>query len=112
MIKFTLSENPNKPGCRSEGGAGLFIIHHLQPISIIEVDLVTQLHPATDTSHCYTYNGQTKEYWQLTLQFCYQQVGAPDVDVHKLLKRAWHWHAAYLEWEDNNIDTDEQATFN
>lgn len=30
----------------------------------------------------------------------------------KVLKKAWHWYIAYLKWEDDNIDTDEQAQLN
>lgn len=105
MIRFSLSENPQSPGTRSEGGAGIFIIHHISPISIIEVDIF-QGSPVGDKAKQYVYlnsDGQ-HEHYVLTIRHCWWAFGTPDPDINKLLTRAWHWFAAYMEWEDKNID--------
>lgn len=107
--RFTLAENPQSSGCRSEGGAGLFVIQHIYPIAIIEVNLIEPEEFIPKENHelfTYTNSDGQPEHWQLSLNFCWQNIGSPDVDVPKLLRRAWHWYAAYMEWEDANIDND------
>lgn len=109
--KFTLSESPFNAGCRSEGGSGLFIICHPRPTSIIEVDLIDTPLPADDTGATFTYTNSDglTEQWRLTIRHCFQEIGAPDVDVRELLIVAWNWYMNYLAWEDSNIDNDEKT---
>ena len=54
-------------------------------------------------------NDGLREHWTLRIKFCFQNIGSPDVNTDKLLTRAWHWLAAYLKWEDDNIDSEDSS---
>lgn len=86
--RFTLSQNPNMPGMRSAGGDGLYIIHHLHPICIIEVSGTA---PA---------EGHYR-----------QQVSLPDggtiylipdrEDALRIMPKAMHWYLSILNKDRN-----------
>ena len=58
-------------------------------------------------------DGVTEE-WTLCAQFFFTTdfINEPEKQVIPLLDRAWRWYRAYMEWEDKNIDTDEEANEN
>jgi hypothetical protein len=100
MDKFLLAENPMAET------DNLAIIHMLAPIAIINV---VEAHVVADRPHRhYVYNGHdgqepiTLVVWHMfTTEFDSEQ---HSLMVDKLLRNAFHWYAAYLTWEDNNIE--------
>jgi hypothetical protein len=118
MDRFLLCENPNRPK-----ESGLFILHRLEPKCLIECICVTDNGMDDDLSSIFdlfTYRNSDglNEQWQLVIRDYYdvedvEQV--PDSEVpryRKMINKSWHWFKSYLEWEDNNIDTDERAKNN
>lgn len=104
MDKFLLAENPMR-----EGGA-LAIIHTQQPISII---LVEEGHAPSKYPHnhyIYTNSDQLQELYTLSLYHCFATSFDGEnnaVMTDKLFKQAWHWYMAYMAWEDQQIDANE-----
>ena len=96
MDKHLLAENP----MRSPEG-GLCIIRTIQPVSIYEVIEGTiemkgickryYLNNTAYTLRCHHY-------------FSTDIDTANESEVFKFMDDAWHWYAAYLRWEDEQID--------
>ena len=106
---FTLSENPKNPGCRAEGGEGLFIIHHTDPQAIIEANLTEGKAGATlSANYLYENSDGMVERWNLTIKFMFKNIGddLSDELAMQIVDQAWHWFVDYLAWEDENIDND------
>lgn len=107
MHKFLLAENPQAP----ETG-GLWIIHLLEPICIIEaVTTGEKIHTkkATYTKEFeYVNTDDFLEIWQLRIHHYFTTDFDERKDAvmrtDKIMNEAWHWFKAYLIWEDNNID--------
>lgn len=104
MDKFLLAENPM-------AGHALAIVHMLQPVSIITVH---EGHLATKFPYKhYTFTNADggQEQHTLSLYHCFTNLVATDEDndkmIAKLLRDAWHWYMAYLNWEDENIANEE-----
>ncbi len=118
MDRFLLAENPNRPK-----ESGLFILHRLEPKCLIECICVTDEGMDEDLSAIFDLfvhrnsNG-VDEQWQLIIRDYYDVdhvESLPDSEVlryRKMINKSWYWFKAYLEWEDQNIDTDEQAKSN
>jgi hypothetical protein len=106
MDKFLLAENPMRPD-----QSGLFIIHMLDPIAIIQC---REAHVSEKEGEILKYfyfkniDGVTEE-WTLSIFhfFTTDFLEQPEDRALKLLDRAWRWYRAYMEWEDNKIDSDE-----
>ncbi|MCH8491075.1 MAG: hypothetical protein LAT81_14255 [Oceanicaulis sp.] len=96
--KFTLAENPMRSGERSDGGAGLFIIHHLEPVMIFEVDIEPLPDLIGDT---FTHNGvDGLENWYIGIVYVSNK-GLKDNEILHVTKRAIKWFKAYLDYEDS-----------
>lgn len=101
MDKFILAESPYHPE-----RSGLFIIHLKNPIAIIRC---TEGHLKIDQVYDhFQFENSDKEIEEWTLSafhfFTADFISDPGAQVKPLLKRAWRWYRAYMEWEDNNID--------
>lgn len=108
MDKFILGENP----MRSE--SGLWVIHLLNPQAHIQC---LEGHVQTDKIHkhySFTNADEVLEEWTLSARFFFTTdfISEPETQVIPLLDRAWRWFRSYLEFEDNNIDTDEYSKEN
>lgn len=114
MDRFLLADNPMRPD-----QSGCFIIHMIDPISIIachenHVDIINQ--PCRQYS--YTNSDGILEHWTLSVHHMYtaNMAALDDVNsqamIDKLLKKAWHWYKAYMDWEDDNIDLEEYGKEN
>jgi len=86
---------------------GAFIIHMLDPISIIACDEGNIERGRVFKHYQYINSDGSPELWTLSVYFANSE-GDVETKVFKLLDRAWRWYRAYMEWEDNNIDTDEE----
>jgi hypothetical protein len=84
-------------GLRSEGGAGIFIIHHLEPVAIFEVD--NEPFDALDEPFYHQNREGNTETWYIKLQYA-QRVDA--LELAKLIKKAWHWYQSYMDFEDDD----------
>lgn len=99
-------------------GSTIHVIHLPDPVAIIEC---IEGHVGTGevkTGNIYSHyqfnNGQGIEEWTLKMHhfFTTDFLEEPEQRALKLLDRAWRWYRSYLEWEDNNIDTDEYGKNN
>jgi hypothetical protein len=95
MDRFLLAENP-----MSES-RDLAIIHTIEPVAIIGVLENFEKH---HQPHAH-FNHFGEEYTlYIHHMFTTNMAGLDEAEgkkmVDKLLKRAWHWFAAYMEWED------------
>lgn len=107
MHKFLLAENPQAP----ETG-GLWIIHLLEPICIIEAVLIGEKIHTKKAIYInefkYINPDGLIENWQLrvhhyfTTNFDERKETKELTD--KIMTETWHWFKAYLIWEDTNID--------
>jgi hypothetical protein len=104
MDKFLLAENPMRPDDES----GPFIIHMLEPISIIRC--IPGHHQMGKIFRHYDFmNGDSQlESWTLSIYhlFTADMLEKPEDRALKLLDRAWRWYRSYMEWEDK-IQTDD-----
>lgn len=108
MDKFLLAENPMRPE------SGTWIVHLLSPQAHIKC---TEGHERVGAMYRhYTYKNTDGliEEWTLSIQFMFtQDFTTPQEQVWEtLLDRAWRWYRAYMEWEDNNLDIDNDAKEN
>ena len=107
MHRFVLAENPQAP----ETG-GLWIIHLLDPICIIEAVIFGEkIHTkkAIYTSEFkYINSDGITEDWQLRIHHYFTTDFDERKDAkercEKMMREAWHWYKSYLIWEDKNID--------
>ncbi|MBK7885450.1 MAG: hypothetical protein IPJ81_17920 [Chitinophagaceae bacterium] len=107
MHKFLLAENPQAPST-----GGLWIIHLLDPICIIEAVISGEKIHTKKAIYTkdfkFTNSDEILEHWQLrlhhyfTTDFDEQKEAA--ILTEKIMTEAWHWFKAYLIWEDANID--------
>jgi hypothetical protein len=109
MDKFLIAENPMRPD-----DSGLWIIHLLNPQAHIEC---LEGHIQTDKIHknySFINSDGVIEEWTLSAHFFFTTdfISDPEQQVAPLLDRAWRWFRSYLEFEDKNIDTNEQANDN
>lgn len=109
MDKFLLAENPLRPE-----QSGLWIVHMLDPKAIIRC---TQGNiPADDIRRHYSFKNTDGviEEWTLSAYhfFTTDFLTEPEAQAGKLLDRAWRWFRAYMEAEDNIIDSDEKTNEN
>jgi hypothetical protein len=109
MDKFILGENPMREK------HDLFIIHLLNPIAIFQahegtVDVKNKIH------HHYQFKNTDGiiEEWTLSVHhlFTTDFISEPSEQAKPLMDKAWRWYRSYLDWEDNNINTDEYASEN
>lgn len=102
MDKFLLAENPMKRGDQSP----LFIVHLLQPVAIIQAHEGHVDAPGKIFEHFQFRNidGVVEE-WTLSVWhfFTTDFISDPEDQAKPLLKRAWRWYRAYMEWEDSNL---------
>lgn len=109
MHKFILGENPQAP----ESG-GLWIIHLIDPVAIIEVVAAGEKQHTKNVKHLLEVfyensDGIEENYFFFLHHFFTVDFNMLDEElagkkVQKLLTQAMHWYKAYLEWEDKNID--------
>ena len=87
----------------------VYIYHTQRPRMLIEIhDESLGLSGLYVTGHYE--NGGIIETFTLSVN---DNIDNADKDsAEKVLNKAWHWYIAYLKWEDDNIDTDEQAQLN
>lgn len=111
MDKFILGENP----MRETAGRDIFIIHLLNPIAIFQaheghVFLKDKIHQHFQ----FTNSDGVPEQWTLSVFhfFTTDFITEPEQQALPLLKKAWRWYRAYMEWEDKNIDLDDYAAEN
>lgn len=103
MDKFLIAENPMRED------SGIWVIHLLNPQAIIEC---LEGHVKTDKIHKYyqfkNSDGIIEE-WTLSAHFFFTTdfISEPEQQVIPLLDRAWRWFRSYMQWGDENIDTDE-----
>lgn len=110
MNKFVLAKNPMRPDDDE-----VYIIHLLQPIAIIACRDSFRLKKKDEDSvfKNYSYSDATGEHhWCLSVHhfFTTDFLTEPAEQAVPILDKAWRWFRAYLQWEDNNIDSDEQAS--
>ena len=107
MHKFLLAENPQAP----ESG-GLWIIHLLDPICIIEAVIGGEKRHTKKAIYInefkYINSDGIIENWQLRIHHFFTTDFDERKDAkercEKIINDAWHWYRAYLIWEDSNID--------
>lgn len=107
MHKFILAENPQAPQT-----GGLWIIHLLDPICIIEAvidgEKVHSKKAIYTKEFLFINLDEITEYWQLRVYHYFTTNFDERKDskelCEKIMNEAWHWYRAYLIWEDNNID--------
>lgn len=96
-------------------GSGLWVIHLLEPKAIIKC---TEGHTrAGDLYRHYQYKNTDGiiEEWTLSIDHLFtQDITTTPIEQQwiTMLDRAWRWYRAYMEFEDKNIDTDEEAKDN
>jgi hypothetical protein len=102
MNKFLLAENPMRPE-----DTGLYIIHLLDPVAIIECfeghTGTGEVEPGNIYKHFQFKNSDgIIEEWTLQVihLFTTDFLEEPQNRAIKLLERAWRWYRAYMEWED------------
>lgn len=88
--------------------SGLWVIHLLNPkamIQCIEGHVITE-NPYAHFS--FKNSDHAIEHWTLSAFhfFTTDFISDPADQVQPLLKKAWRWYRAYLEWEDKNIDNE------
>lgn len=91
--------------------SGTWVIHLLEPNAIIRC---TEGHVEIDGifKHYQFKNGDgDMEQWTLSAYhfFTADFITEPEQQVVPLLDRAWRWYRAYMDLEDKNIDTNEEA---
>jgi hypothetical protein len=93
MDKFLLAENPMRPGDES----GPFIVHMLDPISIIKCT-AGHIEKASIYHH---YDAPNGDEWTLSIHhfFTADMLERPEDRALKLLDRAWRWYRSYMEWQ-------------
>lgn len=109
MDKFLLAENPMRPE-----QSGCFIISMVNPIAIIACIEGHEQAGKIFEHFSFTNSDGVLEEWTLSLHhfFTTDFISEPDQQARPLLKRAWRWYRAYMEWEDKNIDTDDYGKQN
>jgi len=105
--RFLLAENPRKHG-------DLAIIHTLDPISIITV---LEGHHNVPGKHYMHFNYNSELYTLLLHHYFTTNMAAVDDELakqlaDKIIIKAWHWFAAYMAWEDDNIERENNGNEN
>lgn len=104
LTRFLIADNPMAEGSTSA------IIHTIDPIAIIQL-IEDHVECSTPYRHYqYINTDGVPELWTLRVHHLFTTEFDSEqhyIIVDKLLKRAWHWYKAYMEWEDNNIDKNE-----
>lgn len=104
MDKFLLGENPLRPE------SGLWIIHMLDPVAIIRCTEVKEAADKVSQDYVYINTDNVAEQWTLSVFFIDKDI--EEKEMYHLLDRAWRWYRSYMQWEDKNIDTNEEANEN
>lgn len=96
LTKFLIADNPMVDGSPSA------IIHTQEPQSIIEI-IEGHVQCVSPYRH-YQYDDEP-----YTLRVHHLMTTEFDSEKHhiittKLLDRAWHWFAAYMQWQDEQIE--------
>lgn len=105
MSRFLLAENPMHPE-----QSGVWVIHTLNPKAMIQC---LEGSGKTDAPHLHcefkNKNGDIEQ-WTLSAYhfFTTDFLTDPQEQAIPLLKKAWRWYRAYLEWEENQIESDEE----
>lgn len=118
MDKFLLAENPMRPD-----SPGLYIISAVAPRCLIKVICLNDEEMVNDLSaifdlFSYTSSDGLPEKYQLLILDYYDHKDVEDVpdnqvaDYRTMLRKAWHWYKSYLEWEDENIDSEDYGKRN
>jgi hypothetical protein len=102
LTRFLIADNPMVEGAPSA------IIHTVSPQAIIEV-IEGHIYATSPYRHFQYVNtdGLAELY---TLRVHHLFTTEFDGEQHhiittKLLSKAWHWYMAYMNWEDQQIDT-------
>lgn len=97
MDKFLLAENPLRPD-----QSGLWIVHMLDPISIIQCHEGHQQLTSIHRHYSFVNVDGVTEEWTLSVFhfFTTDFLEQPEDRAPKLLDRAWHWLKAYFNEED------------
>lgn len=101
MDKFVLAENPMREN------SDLFICHLLEPIAIFQA---YEGSLSIDGKICKQYQFRNSdgliEEWTLSTHhfFTTDFINEPELQVPKIMDKAWRWYRSYMEWEDKNID--------
>jgi len=108
MDKFLLAENPMRED------SGLWVIHLLEPMAIIRCIEGHERVGALYRHYQYRNGDGVIEEWTLSIHHLFtQEILAKQNEVWEtMLDRAWRWYRAYMEFEDKNIDTNEEAKEN
>jgi hypothetical protein len=104
MDKFLLAENPMRPE------SGLWVIHLLTPVAIIRCTEVKEAADEVSQDYVYINSDNVAEQWTLSIYFTEKDID--EEELYHLLDRAWRWYRSYMQWEDKNIDTNEEANEN
>lgn len=104
MDKFLLAENPQRPD-----NSGLFIIHMLDPVAIIQCEEQWYELQAGKFYKHFHYKNATDiiENWTLSIHFLFSTELNSEKHhkiVDHMLDRAWRWFRSYLEFEDKNLN--------
>jgi hypothetical protein len=108
MDKFILGNNPMRDN------SDTWITHLLDPKAIIRC---TEGHVEIDAvyrHYQYRNSDGVIEEWTLSAYhlFTTDFLTPPEEQAGKLLDKAWRWYRSYMEFEDKNIDTDNEANNN
>lgn len=99
MNRFLLAENPMHPE-----QSGVWVIHTHNPKAIIKCLKGIQNTEAPHI-HCIFLNRDgVVENWTLSAYhfFTTDFLTEPQEQAKILLKKAWRWYRAYMEWEDSH----------
>lgn len=94
--------------------SGTWIIHLLPPQAHIEC-VEGFVKPDKPHKHyIYKSSDGVIEEWTLSAQFFFTTdfLTEPEQQVIPLLDRAWRWYRSYMQFEDNNIDTEDYGKEN
>ncbi len=104
--KFTLAENPQRVNDE------LFIIHHHQPIAHIRVWHEAISFDNSIRTFTFNFKNTNNEIETITFELTHCFFSGkllPDAEtdnrLNKLMNYAMHWYTAYLNWEDQNLET-------
>lgn len=93
----------------------IFIVHLLNPIAIFQAyEGYAEIKGKIYGHYQFRNIEGVIEEWTLSTHhfFTTDFIKEPADQVKPLMDKAWRWFRSYLDWEDNNIDTDDYAKEN
>ena len=104
MSKFLLAENPIHPD-----QSGVWVIHTQNPKAMIQCFQGIVKTEAPHQHFAFLNSDRIVENWTLSAfhLFTTDFLTEPELQAEVLLKKAWRWYRAYMEWEDAQINEHE-----